>query len=40
MSIEEWKIQEIQKAIKEADAGLFASDEDIMKLKKKLGVTE
>ena len=38
MSLEEWQIQEIKKAIKEADAGLFASDEDMMKLKKKWGV--
>ena len=28
----EWQIQEIRKAVKQADAGDFASDDDVVKL--------
>jgi RHH-type transcriptional regulator, rel operon repressor / antitoxin RelB len=31
----EWQIQEIRKAVKEADAGDFASDDDVVKLARK-----
>jgi len=31
----EWQIQEIRKAVKQADAGDFASDDDVVKLARK-----
>ncbi len=35
VEINEWQIQEIRKAIKEADAGEFASDDDVIRLARK-----
>ena len=40
VDLNEWQIQEIQSAIKEADAGDFASDRDVKGVFSKWGVGE
>lgn len=32
ISLHRWQIEEIEKAVKEADAGLFATDEEVERL--------
>ncbi len=35
VSLNEWQIQEIEKGIREADAGNFATEEEVMAMRKK-----
>jgi predicted transcriptional regulator len=38
IELNEWQVREIQQAIKEADAGEFASDEEVQQTSAKWGV--